>query len=241
MVICHPGGPDAAVAALDMQTGATVWVSKGLSDASAYCSPMIATLGGIRQVVTQTSDHIVGLESATGRVLWKAPHRNRYAVHPNTPLALEGDRVVVASGYGYGAELYQILRGADGSFSAERKWQATEMDNHIHGLLSYQGGIFGAGSGGGLCRVDPATGAVTYRVDEAQRASVALVPGFVIAYAERGGTVHLIEAGTASYTIKGRFKVGFGEGPHWAHPSVANGVLYIRHGKDLAAYAIGTK
>lgn len=240
-IICHPGGPDAAVAALDATTGATVWTSKGLSDGSAYCSPILATLGGVRQVVTQTSDHIVGLEAATGQVLWKTPHRNRYAVHPNTALVLEGDRVVVASGYGHGAEMYQIKRGGDAAFTVEKLWHVKEMDSHFHGLMLQDGAIFGAGSGGGLCRVDPATGTITYRVDEVKRASLVRVPGFLIAYAESGGNVFLIETGAASYAVKGQFKVGFGDGPHWAHPSVANGVLYIRHGKDLAAFDIGAK
>lgn len=240
-VICHPGGKDAAVAALDAATGATVWTSKGLSDKSAYCSPMTTTLCGVKQIVTQTADHVVGLEATTGRVLWTAPHRNRYAVHPNTPLTLAGDRVVVASGYGYGAELYQIARAADGTFSANRTWTVKDMDSHIQGMLLHDGAIYGAGSGGGLCRIDPDTGSVTYRMGEIQRASLVLAPPYLVAYAERGGSVFLVEPGPTSYAIKGRFKVDFGEGPHWAHPSLASGVLYIRHGKELAAYKVGAE
>lgn len=236
-VVCHPGGPDAAVAALDAKTGATVWATKGLGDASAYCSPMLATLGGVRQVVTQTADHIVGVEAATGRVLWKTPHHNRYGVHPNTAVVLKGDRIVVASGYGFGAEMYQIRN--QGGFSAQRMWHLQEVDNHFHGLVLHGGGVFGAASGGGLCRIDPDSGTITYRVDEAKRATLVGVPGFLVAYAEQGGSVFLLKADADRYEVKGKFKVDFGEGPHWAHPSVANGVLYIRHGKDLAAYAIG--
>ena len=34
------------------------------------------------------------------------------------------------------------------------------------------------------------------------------------------------------------FKVTRGSGQHWAHPVVANGRLYIRHGDALMAYDI---
>jgi outer membrane protein assembly factor BamB len=35
------------------------------------------------------------------------------------------------------------------------------------------------------------------------------------------------------------FKIDRGNGPHWAHPSIANGRLYIRHGDALMCYDIG--
>ncbi len=239
-IICHPGGPGSAVAALDAETGVTVWTSQGLDDASAYCSPMLATLCGVRQVLTQTADHVVGLEAETGRVLWKAPHRNRHAVHPNTPVVLEGDRVVVASGYGHGAEMYQIRRDANG-FSAEMRWHLKAMDNHYHGLVLHEEGVFGSGSSGGIYRVDASTGTLTYQIQEAVRGSIVLASGHLVAYAERGGRVFLLKVDPDRYEIRGEFNVDFGDGPHWAHPVVANGVLYIRHGKDLAAFAVGAE
>jgi len=37
MAICTPGGPDAAMVALNKATGKTIWRTKGLDDISAYC------------------------------------------------------------------------------------------------------------------------------------------------------------------------------------------------------------
>jgi outer membrane protein assembly factor BamB len=34
------------------------------------------------------------------------------------------------------------------------------------------------------------------------------------------------------------FKITQGDGPHWAHPAIANGRLYIRHGDALLCYDI---
>ena len=37
----------------------------------------------------------------------------------------------------------------------------------------------------------------------------------------------------------GVFPIRKGAGQHWAHPSIADGVLYVRHGPVLMAFDIG--
>ncbi len=239
LVICHPGGPDAAVVALDAATGETRWTSRGLDDRSAYCSPMLTTLAGVRQVVTQTAGHVVGLDAATGEVLWRTPHVNRYAVHPNTPLVLGEDRIAVSSGYGFGTESYQVLRAPEGTMSVRRLWHTRELDNHFHGIVLHAGGLYGSGSRGGLYRLDPDTGAIQQRLPEIQRASLARLNDALITYSQRDGLVRLLEADAEGFRVRGEFTLDLGDGPHWAHPTVADGVLYMRRGRGLAAFDIG--
>lgn len=231
-VICHPGGPDAAVAALDRDTGATVWTSKGLGDASAYCSPALLTLNGRKQIVTQTDHNVVGLDAETGKVLWTSPHRNTYGVHPNTPVAVGPDRVVVASGYGYGAE---CLRISDSG--AERVWHVKAADCHFHGMLLIDGRLYLAGSKGPLFCLNPETGAVLSRTDAVQRAALLGTETGLLAYDERG-SILLIKRSGDSCAVSGKLPVDFGSQQHWGYPVVANGVLYVRHGDALAAYDV---
>ena len=89
-----------------------------------------------------------------------------------------------------------------------------------------------------MCAIDPATGKTLYRVEEVPNASLVKTPERLIAYSEKKGEVFLLEANVATYTIKGKFPVMYGEGPHWAHPVVANGVLYVRRHDTLVAYDI---
>jgi outer membrane protein assembly factor BamB len=230
-VICHPGGPDAAVAALDARTGATVWTSKGLNDASAYCSPALLTVDGRKQLVTQTENNVVGLDAASGAVLWKFGHRNQYAVHPNTPLVFDGNTVFVSSGYGYGAEALTIKGG-----TAERAWQCKQADNHFQGFMLAGSRIICPGGGSINC-LDPKTGTVVYRVKEVKKPQVTMTARGLIAYDE-SGRIWLLDMRADDYTVKGSLKVDFGRGQHWSTPTVARGVLYVRHGKALAAYAL---
>ena len=60
-------------------------------------------------------------------------------------------------------------------------------------------------------------------------------------YEEKGGNIALVEPTTKEFKIISNFKINNGEGPHWAHPVIKNGVLYIRHGNVLMAYYIKKK
>jgi hypothetical protein len=65
--------------------------------------------------------------------------------------------------------------------------------------------------------------------------------GMLYCYEEKGGTVALVKANPSGFKVISSFKVTKGDGKHWAHPVVANGVLYIRHGSALMAYDIKGK
>ncbi|MCD6304258.1 MAG: PQQ-like beta-propeller repeat protein [Planctomycetes bacterium] len=233
-VIFTPGGKDASVVALDKQTGRTAWRSKGLSERAAYCSPMLITAGGKQQIVTQLENHIVGIDARTGRCLWKVPQRNRWAVHPNTPVAVNG-MLFISSGYGFGSQLIKL--SADGA-SATVVWREKQLDNHHEGILLVGGYIYGCGSRSRLMCMDPADAKILYKVNEVRKASITCADGRIYAYDEKGGTVSLVEVSPKGYKIRGQFKVTRGSGPHWAHPVVAGGVLYIRHGEALLAYDV---
>jgi outer membrane protein assembly factor BamB len=229
-VICHPGGPDAAVAALDAATGATRWQSKGLGDRSAYCSPALLALGGRTQIVTHTENSVVGLDPSDGRVLWSHGHRNQYAVHPNTPVAAGQDGVLAASGYGYGAELIRV--GAGG---ASRVWHRKELANHFQNTLLVDGRGYVCNEGG-LQAFDPADGHTLYTVGQIRKAQIASCEAGILAYGD--GTVTLLKIGPNGATPAGTIRVTFGNKQHWTTPVVANGALYIRHGRGLAAYNV---
>ncbi len=234
-VICQPGGPDASIVALDVKTGEPVWKSTGLSERSAYCSPALLTVGGRQQVVTMLEDSVVGVDAKDGRPLWKYPHRNKYAVHPNTPVLCGKDRLFVSSGYGYGAEAIDVSGG-----DVKRVWFDKSSDNHFQGVAFYQGRIFSSG-GGKLSCFDPADGRVVYTVAGAKKTSFCITPAGMITYDENGGTVMLVKVEADTHAVVSSFKIGYGNGPHWSSPVVADGVLYLRRGKGLAAYAIGAK
>ncbi|MFA7172769.1 MAG: PQQ-binding-like beta-propeller repeat protein [Kiritimatiellia bacterium] len=233
-LICQPGGAGASVVALDIKTGKLVWKSTELSEKSAYCSPDLIIINGRKQLVTMLEDHVVGLNPATGKLLWKYPHRNKNAVHPNTPIAAGKDRVFVSSGYGYGAEVLEINGG-----EVKQIWQEKSVDNHFQGAAFYKGRIFTSGGGKFWC-LDPASGRAHFTVKEAKKASFCILEdGMIITYDDHGGQVLLLKVAENTYEIKGSFKITYGNDAHWSSPVVSGGVMYLRRGKGLAAFAVG--
>jgi len=239
-VICQPGGPDTSVVALDAKTGDMVWKSVGLGERSAYCSPALLTINGKLQVVTMLEDHAVGVDAKTGQPLWKHAHRNQYAVHPNTPVLCGKDRLFLSSGYSYGSEVIEIAGG-----EAKAVWFDKATGNHFQGVAFYKGRIFSAGGakmgGEKFACLDPATGKTVYLSDGAQKTSFCITPAGMITYDEKGGTVMLVDVGPDACKVISSFKIDYGSGPHWSSPVVSDGVLYLRRGKGLAAYAVGAK
>lgn len=231
-VICQPGGPDAAVVALDINTGEPIWKSVGLSERSAYCSPALLTIGGRRQVVTMLEDNVVGLDADTGQPLWKHPHRNKYAVHPNTPVLCGQDILFISSGYKYGSEIIFIS-----NTGVKTLWSDKASDNHFQGVALYKGRIFSSGGGKMLC-IDPKNGNTVYTVDGAKKTSFCITPSGMITYDVVGGTVMLVQVDADSCKVVSSFKVEYGNDEHWSSPVVANGVMYLRRGKGLAAHKI---
>src|SRR5260370_798837 len=50
-LICVPGGKHGLLAGLDKKTGKVLWRSKDVTGQATYSSPVIAEIGGIRQVI----------------------------------------------------------------------------------------------------------------------------------------------------------------------------------------------
>ena len=48
----------------------------------------------------------------------------------------------------------------------------------------------------------------------------------------------LVQPSPEKCEVVSTFKVTQGDGPHWAHPVVSDGRLYIRHGNALMCYDV---
>lgn len=232
-VICTPGGPDATIVALNKMTGETIWTSKGLSEASAYCSPILIERGPNRLIVTLVEKSLVGVDANTGKVLWTTPHEVSYDIQAVSPAY--GDGVIyITNGYNHGSFGFQL--SPDGT-SVEQKWAEKSLDVHHGGVVLVGGNIHGAGTDGTWSCIDLATGKVEFTGKHVGKGSVIYVDGMLYGYGEKG-QVGLIRIKPDGYELTSSFRVQKGSKEHWAHPAISDGRLYIRHGEVLMCYDI---
>lgn len=232
-IICTPGGPDAAIVALNKMTGETIWTSKGLSEASAYCSPLLIERGPNRLILTLVERSLVGVDANTGKVYWTVPHEVSYNIQAVSPAYGDG-LIYITNGYGHGSFGFQL--SPDGT-SVEQKWFEKSLDVHHGGVVLVDGNIHGAANNGTWNCIDLAAGEIEFKDKLVGKGSVIYVDGMLYGYGEKG-QVGLIRIKPDGYELVSSFKVTKGGKEHWAHPAISDGRLYLRHGEVLMCYDI---
>ena len=236
-VIATPCAEKATMVALDRRTGDEVWSSPALGQGSSYCSPLLVEHGGRRLIVTQTEPAVVAFSAADGTVAWQHPYENARKNHCVTPIH-QGDMLYVTSGYGKGA--IGLVLAEDGG-SVTQVWEQPRQDP-VHGQAVLVDGYVYASShqraGGKWSCVELTTGRQAWEdVGVGRGGSVIYADGMLYCYSE-DGMLGLVRPTPEKCDVVCAFPVTDGDGPHWAHPVVADGRLYVRHGNALMCYSI---
>ncbi|KPK77363.1 MAG: hypothetical protein AMJ79_03515 [Phycisphaerae bacterium SM23_30] len=244
-VICTPGGRLGTMAGLDKMTGEVVWSTKGLSELGSYCSPICAERNGKKIIVTQTAVSVIGVDAATGKVLWQDKFtdyqgRRPQDINPVSPLYHDGG-IFVTSGYNDGGAM--LVLSADGN-AITRKWTNQTLDNHHGNVVLVDGYIYGSNwlsntRGNWVC-LDWRTGKVMYEYSwNRNKGAIIYADGMLYCYNENTGELALVKADPKEFKIISSFNIPrSSEKIWWAHPAIADGRLYVRQEKDLFCYDI---
>ena len=92
-LIVHPGGKDAALAALDLKTGKLLWKTPGKP--AGYGSFVAAKLGGVFQIVGYDTETLGGWDTKTGKRSGPQTGSRRRLQRP-TPI-VPGDKLLVTT------------------------------------------------------------------------------------------------------------------------------------------------
>lgn len=238
-VICCPGG-EAAMVALDKETGETIWQSPSAGEPAGYSTPVLGEYQGLRMLLTMSEKSLIGVNADTGDLLFRFEHYTPgYVANCVSPIYHDG-HVFISGGYGKGSVLLKI--SADGATATvEPVWSTENLDNRHGGVILLDGFLYGASqvtNKGSWCCLQWETGRLMYAEPGVGEGSLTCAEGMLYTLSEKRN-VGLVKATPAGHEVVSQFAIPEGgAGATWAHPVVCGGRLYIRHGDRLYAYDV---
>ena len=237
--IFTPGGKDVGVVALDPETGETLWVCRGINDKSGYGSPIAIERGGRTIIVQLMAKTMVGIEAETGRLLWRVERKPEppYGIQAVPPVYEDGMLYVTT---GDGGRREQMFRLSPDGAEVTRGWDGDRLDTLHGGVILHHGRIYGTShrnhTGDWFC-LDLQSGDVEARMERKGRAGLSFADGLLYGYGHQGRMM-LVDPAPDDFRVISSFRITKGRGPHWAHPSISDGRLYLRHGSYMFAFDI---
>jgi outer membrane protein assembly factor BamB len=233
LLIAHVGGhDDGALTAFDALTGRVRWRWTG--DGPAYASPIVVTLGGVRQIVTQTQKSCLGIAADSGRLLWQVPLTTPYDQNCVTPVAA-GDRLIFGGTDRPTFACRVIRRGA--GWSVERVWETRDVTLYMSTPVVDGQRVYGMSERrrGQLFCLDAASGRVLWTGEGRFGENAALLDGGRVLLAlTTDGALHVLQKEGVSLREVARYQVA--DSPTWASPAVLGNRLLIKDATGLAMW-----
>lgn len=186
-VYVSPCGRDGrSLAAYDTQTGSEVFRT-GTKRAS-YASPMLATLAGVEQILVFQEKGITGHSVASGEELWSFTWGNDQRNNCGQPLVLDGDRLLLSTGYGTGSVLLQLAQDDAGALTATEVWRSRDLKSKFATPVLHDGFVYGLDDGILVC-LDPETGKRRWKRGRYGHGQLLLAGGLLLVQTEAGPVV----------------------------------------------------
>lgn len=244
LIVCSPAGNKTSVVAFNKYNGEQVWQSESLGGLRAYASATLYEYNGFRYILAVTASYLVALKPESGEIVWtyKFFDDEKWTyqeglIWTNTP-TFKDDEFFLSKGYNYDAVM--IKMDSTGT-SVTEKYKDHTFDNHHHGMILYDGYVYGSNwynnrKGRWVC-MKWDTGEIMYVNEWGSKGTVVMADGLLYCYNEKG-SVGLVKPSPDGFELISEFKITKGAGPHWAHPFIGEKKLLIRHGDALMVYNI---
>ncbi|MCX6382109.1 MAG: PQQ-binding-like beta-propeller repeat protein [Armatimonadetes bacterium] len=123
-IYVHVGHEDrGAFLALDKDTGLEIW--KWTGEGPGYTSPVLATIGGTRQLITASHSMWISLYPENGQLLWSMKVRQNYFNHNSITPVVKGD--VVYCGANQRPTFALRVSKTGGKWVPEKIWETRDV------------------------------------------------------------------------------------------------------------------
>lgn len=234
-LIAHVGGErGGALTAFDAATGKVRWQWTG--DGPGYASPVIAEIGGVRHVITQTQNAVVGVEAGSGQLLWRLPFSTAYEQNSVTPVVV-GDRVIY-SGLDQGTTAVRLVRKGS-AWAAEPVWKNDLVPMYMSSPVVQGNTLFGLThrNRGQFFAIDLGSGKTlwTTRGRDGENASLLRAGGLLLVTTTNAELI-VAQPTPAAFGEAKRYTVA--ESAVWAHPAISGQLILVKDVDKLLCWTI---
>ncbi len=235
LLIVHRGGhDDGQLAAFDINTGNVRWRWNG--DGPGYGSPVLAEFGGTRQVIAITQKLLVGVDAATGALLWERPYASPNNTNSVTPL-VHGD-LVIASSNGPPTMAVRVGR-RNNQWVTETVWENEEVPLRMTSPVAAADMILGLSTrnSGHYFAVDAKTGKTLWASDGRQATNAALaVSGQHLLSLEDDGELVVMRVNRSAFEPVRRYKVA--DADTWTQAAYSGNRIFVKDVSSLTLWTV---
>ena len=233
LVIFHVGGHNqGALTAFDVNTGDVKWSWNG--DGPGYGSAIVADLDGTRQIIALTQGKIVGVEAATGALLWERPFVSANFTNSATPV-LSGHTLILSNG---GPAVAVTLTKRNNQWVAENAWENADVPFRLSNAVVAGDLLFGFSTrnSGQYFAVDVATGKTLWTSEGRQGGNAAIArSGDLLFSLEDDGELVVARSSRTAFEPLRRYTVA--DSATWAQAAIGGNRIVV---KDVSTLALWT-
>jgi len=233
LLIVHVGDDTrGAFRALDPATGAEKWSLPG--HGPGYASP-VARRKPTSQIITMTDKAVVGVEPATGKLLWQIPFPDEWNENIVTPVFVND--LVVVSGTRKGTYGYRLA--AKAPWTPTEVWHNADVPMYMSSPVVDGTFVYGFSNRrkGQIFCLDATTGKVKWSTDGRGGTNAALqIAGPNLVVLTTDGDLLVVKKNPDKYEELRRYKVA--ESQTWAQPVLLGRELLIRDMTSVALWSL---
>jgi outer membrane protein assembly factor BamB len=235
-IIIPVGGRGQGMAAFDQHTGVLVWKAGDFDESPA--SPLMIEVDGQPQLVAFAGDRVAGIDPASGRVYWHAPHKTDWGLNISTPVWSPADHLLfVSAAYNTGSRAIE-LRQTGGKTAVAEKWFNGRMRVHIGTIIRVGDHVYASSGDFGpafLTATDLKSGKIVWQDRSFARAQLVYADNKLIILDEDG---NLGLATVSPQGLKVLARAAVLSNVAWTPPTLAGTTLYARDRKTISAFSL---
>jgi outer membrane protein assembly factor BamB len=235
LCVAHLGGENnGAIVAYALNSGRQKWQWTG--DGPAYDSPVLLTLGDAKLIVLQTSQKIVAVNAADGKLAWQTNFPAKGQVCNTATPIVEG-QTLIYTGQGRGTVAVIFQKTGD-AFSAKLLWSNPDLAPQFASPVLKNGLLYGLSQRGQFYCINAQTGKTAWVEAEAQRGGFGTIvdAGPVLMALTPKSQLIIFLPSDKEYSQLASFKVA--DNPTYGYPVVAGKRIFVQDQDSVTLWTL---